>query len=239
MKKKWYESRGVWGSLVVLACALFQFSIALAHPDQDGPQLTAPQTNVVDLLLKGGSLLGGGLALLGRAKATGPISFGSADDDLKNKTTTTPLIASLAVLALLLSGLTLTGCGTNTAELPQRQATRGDNFSQGVTVNINPLGVGRSPVAATPGLPGTPAGVNESTNQALGAAESPAKLADNLTVGNVTVSVTVETRSDGGGTLSASNAGGTSGPQTATPSTSVSVPIQTNLPGSAGAAGKP
>lgn len=230
--KRWYQSRGVIGSLVVLACALFQVAVAFQHPEQDGPQLTAPQASATEILLQLGTLAGGGLALYGRIKAKSPINIGDgeakADRNLPNR------IPSIACLGLCLIWLgAAVGCGTNTAELPQRQATRGDNFNSGVTVNVNPLGIGRAPLSATPGLAGTPSGVSDS-NAVQAAHEQPTKLADSLSVGNVTVNVTVETRSEGGGTLTASTAGGSTGPQTATPTTTVNPNLNANLPGSVG-----
>jgi hypothetical protein len=63
--RSWYQSRTVWGSLIAMAAGL---AGVFGKPVDPGLL-----SNAVDLLTTAGGLVGGGLALYGRAKASGPL----------------------------------------------------------------------------------------------------------------------------------------------------------------------
>jgi len=67
--KPWYKSKGILGSLIVLAA----FILNAVGQQQTAEKVTEQASGITDWLVSLGTLIGAGLALYGRLKATQPI----------------------------------------------------------------------------------------------------------------------------------------------------------------------
>ena len=64
--KKWFESLGIWGSLIVVACGVI---LPLFGQADYAALLAGEQAGIVEWLSALGTLIGSGLAFYGRLRA--------------------------------------------------------------------------------------------------------------------------------------------------------------------------